>query len=124
MAENYLSPPYILSPGHTPLGMTLPRPSWVRLNRLLTGIELFRSTMHKWGNVASANCSCGAEEQTTDHILASCPLHHPPNGTLGLVAFDDDTVDWLKTQHSVPDDTKSAQTKIYCQDINLASKWS
>jgi len=25
------------------------------------------------------------------------PLYHPPNGILGLAAFDDDTVDSLKT---------------------------
>jgi len=25
------------------------------------------------------------------------PLYHPPNGTLGLAALDDDTVDWLQT---------------------------
>jgi len=33
----------------------------------------------------------------TDIILDSCPLYHPPNGTLGLAALDDDTVDWLRT---------------------------
>jgi len=49
-----------------------PRPSWVELNRLRTGVGLFRSTMHKWGLIPSANCRCGAEEQTADHILASC----------------------------------------------------
>jgi len=32
-----------------------------------------------------------------DHILASCPLDHPANGTFGLTAVDDGTVDWLKT---------------------------
>jgi len=53
--------------------------------------------MHKWGLVPSANCRCGAEEQTADHILASCSLYHPSNGKLGLAALDDDTVDWLKT---------------------------
>jgi len=54
--------------------------------------------MHKkWGLMPSANCSCGAEEQTADHILASCPLYHPPNGTLGLVALGYDTVEWLQT---------------------------
>jgi len=52
--------------------------------------------MHKWGMVPSENCRCGAEEQTPNHILASCSLYHPPNGTLGLAALDDDTVDWLK----------------------------
>jgi len=52
--------------------------------------------MHKWGLVPSANCRCGAEEQTADHMLASCPLYYPPNATLDLVALDDGTVDWLK----------------------------
>jgi len=28
--------------------------------------------------------------------INSCPLYHPPNGTLGLAALDNDTVDWLK----------------------------
>jgi len=46
---------------------------------------------------APANCRCRAEEQTADHILASCLLYHPLNGTLGLAALDDDTVDWLQT---------------------------
>jgi len=34
---------------------------------------------------------------TADHILAFCPLYHPPNETLGLAALDDDTVVWLQT---------------------------
>jgi len=57
--------------------------------------------MHKWGLVPLMNCRCGAEKQTADHILASCPLHHPPNGTLGLAALDDDTVNWLTTALSI-----------------------
>jgi len=28
--------------------------------------------------------------------LAFCPLYHPPNGTLDMVALENDTVDWLK----------------------------
>jgi len=86
-------------PSHCPLpsGMTLHRLSWVKLNRLRTGVRLFRSTVHKWGLVPSANCRCGAEEQMADHILASCPLYQPPNGTLRLATLDDDTVDWLQT---------------------------
>jgi len=40
--------------------------------------------MHKWGLAPLTNCRYGAEEQTADHILAFCPLYHPPNGTLGL----------------------------------------
>jgi len=59
--------------------------------------------MHKRGLMPSAYCSSyGAEEQTANHILASCPLNHPPKGTLGLVALDDDTVDRLqKTAFSI-----------------------
>jgi len=70
---------------------------WVRLNRLRTGVGLFRSTMHKWGLVPSSNCRCGVEEQTADHILASCPLYHLLIDTLGLAALDDNTVNWLQT---------------------------
>jgi len=60
------------------------------------GVGLFRSTTHKWSLVPLANCRCRAEKQTTDHILASCPLYHLISGTLGLAALDDDTVDWLQ----------------------------
>jgi len=88
---------FIPFPGSSPPETTLHRTSWVRLNRLRIGVGLFRSTMHKWGLVPSTNCKCGAEEQTADHILASCPQYHPPNGTLDLAALDDDTVDWLQT---------------------------
>jgi len=63
-----------------------------------------------------------------DHTLDSCPLYHPPNGTLGLAALDgpqchhsntDDTfnclifrfIHSLKQQHTASDDTTSAQMK-------------
>jgi len=95
MAEKYFSPPHNSSLGPSPQGMTLPSPSWVRLNRLRTGVGLFRSTMHKWGLGPLTNCRCGAKEQTADYILVSCPLYNPPNRTLGLAALDDDTVDWF-----------------------------
>jgi len=53
---------FIPYPGLSPPGMTLHRPSWIRLNRLRTGIGLFRSTMRKSDFVPSANCRYGAEE--------------------------------------------------------------
>jgi len=75
MAVKYFSPPHIYSiscflttgndPTYTFLGQTI--------NRLCIGIGLFRSTIHKWRLVPSANCSFGAEEQISDHILAFCP---------------------------------------------------
>jgi len=86
-----LSPPHTYSTSWPLPGMTLPRPSLVRLNPNRTADGLFRSTMHNWGLVPSANCRCGAEEQMADHILVSCTLFHHPNGTLGLSALNDDT---------------------------------
>jgi len=102
---------FIPSPGPSPPGMTLPSPSWVRLNRLRTGVGLFRSTIHKRGLVPSANYKCGTEEQTADHILASCSLYHHPNGVPGLAALDDDTVDWLKRLHWASADKISSNEK-------------
>jgi len=64
---------------------TLMRPSFIPL---LPPREHYRS---------SFNCRCGAEEQTADNILASCPLYYAPNETLGLAVLDNDTVDWLQT---------------------------
>jgi len=50
MAEKFFSPPhtYIISWPLT-TGNILPRPFWVRLNRLRTGVGLFRLTIQKWG---------------------------------------------------------------------------
>ena len=43
-----------------PLGMGLPRTSWVKLTRLRTGVGRFHSSMYKWGAAPSPNCECGA----------------------------------------------------------------
>ena len=79
-----------------PLGMGLPRTSWVKLNRLRTGVRRFHSSMYKWGAAPSPNCECGASEQTADHIISTCPLHRAPKGIQGLLVLDDDTRRWLK----------------------------
>jgi len=55
-----------------------------------------RLLLYSTSAVPSENCRCRAEEQMTDHILASCHLYHPLNETFGLAALDDDTVDWLQ----------------------------
>jgi len=52
-------------------------PFWFRLMRLRTGVGLFRSTIHKFNLMLSGNCSqwrSRAEEQTANHILASCTV--------------------------------------------------
>ena len=72
------------------------RTSWVKLNRLRTGVGRFHSSMYKWGAAPSPNCECGASEQTADHIISTCPLHRAPKGIQGLLVLDDDTRRWLK----------------------------
>jgi len=81
--------------GTHPLGMTLHRRAWVRLNRLRTGVGRFRSCLYKWGMAFSAASECGAEEQTVDHVVLQCPIHRPPHGLHGLTVLDDETTEWL-----------------------------
>ena len=38
---------------------------------------------------------CGAEEQTADHVVTSCPIYHHPNGARGLMADDENLANWL-----------------------------
>ena len=79
------------------LGMSLPKTPWVRLNGLRTGIGRFHSSMYKWGLAPSPNCECGATEQTADHVISSCLIHHVPRATRGLQVLDDATRCWLNT---------------------------
>ena len=79
-----------------PLGMGLPRTSWVKLNRLRTGVRRFHSSMYKWGAAPSPNCECGASKQTADYIISTWPLHRAPKGIQGLLALDDYNRRWLK----------------------------
>ena len=78
-----------------PLGTSLLRTSLVRLNRLRTGLGRFHSSMYKWGLAPSPNCECGTTEQTADHVLSSCLIHHVPRGTRDLQVLDDTTRCWL-----------------------------
>ena len=80
-----------------PMGMGLPRSSWVRLNRLRAGVGRFQSFMHKWGLAPTSNCECGAAEQTAEHIILTCPVHRAPTGIRGLTVLDVDTRCWLST---------------------------
>ena len=91
----YLLHNYIKDVSNNPSGTKLQRPAWVKLNKPRTGVGLFRTTMHKWGMASSPTCVCGAKEQSADHIITSCPTHHPPHGALGILHLDDPTVAWL-----------------------------
>ena len=74
-----------------PVGMSLPRAAWVKLNCLWTGVGQFHLSMHKWGLAPSPNCKCGSSEQTADHVLTACPIHQAPHGAQGLTVLDDKT---------------------------------
>ena len=80
-----------------PMGMGLPRSSWVRLNRLRVGVGCFQLFMHKWGLAPTSNCECGAAEQTAEHIILTCPVHRASTGIRGLTVLDVDTRCWLST---------------------------
>ena len=86
---------FIPKVGSLPLGMSLPRHAWVKLNHLRTGVGRFRSAMHKWGLAPSAACECGAEDQTADHIIMDCPLYSIQRGTCGLINVDEEAQQWL-----------------------------
>jgi len=70
-------------------------PPCVQLNRLHTGVGLFRSCLYKWGMASSAACEYGAEEQTVDHVVLQCTIHRPPDGLHGLTVLDDETTELL-----------------------------
>ena len=67
-----------------PLGIGLPRTSWVKLNRLRTGVGCLYSFMYKLSLAPSPNCECGATNQTADHVISTCAIHRTPRGVVGL----------------------------------------
>ena len=86
---------FVPGTGARPVGISLPRAAWVKLNRLRTGIGRFHSSMHKWGLAHSPNYKCGAPEQTVEHVLTAFPIHRAPHGARGLTVLDDETRCWL-----------------------------
>jgi len=81
----------------SPLGMTLPRPSWIKLNRLRTGVGTVPLNNAQMGLGALRKLqlrSRGANGRSHTSFLSPVP---PSNGTLGLAALNDDIADWLQT---------------------------
>ena len=68
-----------------------------KLNGLRTGVGRFHSSIYKWSLALSPNCECGATEQTADHVISSCLIHHVPRETGGLQVLDDANRCWLNT---------------------------
>jgi len=75
--------------------MALPRTAWVWLNRLHISVRRFHSCLHKLDMAPSADCECGAEEQTVCYVVHHCPIHRPPHRPQGLTVLDDETIEWL-----------------------------
>ena len=63
-----------------PLEMGLPRTSWVKLNRLQTGVGRFCSSTYKWSLAPSPNCELGSTNQTADHVISTYAIHRAPRG--------------------------------------------
>ena len=81
--------------GARPVGMGLPRATWVKLNRQRTGVGRFHSSIHKWGLAFSPNCECGASEPIADHVVTACLIHRAPHGARDLTVWNDETRCWL-----------------------------
>ena len=86
---------YILRVSTRPIGRSLTRAAWVKINRLRTGVGRFGSFMYKWGLTSS--CECGANEQTADHIILTCPTHRASRGIMDPTVLDDETRCWLNS---------------------------
>ena len=65
--------------------ISFPRPAWVRLHRLRTGVRLFRleSTNGVWLLRRPVSMT-----QTGEHVITSCPIYHNPNGARALSDVD------------------------------------
>ena len=86
---------FVPRPNTRSLGMGLPRPAWVRLNHLCTGVGRFQSSMHKWGLSPTSICECGTLDQTASHLILECSLHGASRGYHRLLVLADEARCWL-----------------------------
>ena len=87
---------FIKSISPAPLAISFPRPAWIKLNRLRTGIGLFHSETHKWDMAFTAACECDTKEQTAEHVITSYHIYHDTNVVRGFSNVDKSLVTWLK----------------------------
>ena len=79
-----------------PLDMGLPRPAWVRLNYLCTGVGRFQSSIYKLGLAPTSICKCATLDLTAAHVIPKCPLHCALKGYNRMLVLNDETRCWLK----------------------------
>lgn len=78
-----------------PPGTHLSRSEWVTLNRARAKVAKTGDNLLMWGYSTTAECPCGAQVQTIEHILTSCPLG--PNCTDEDLSVGNETARrWLK----------------------------
>ena len=87
--------PYFAPNLHLPPGAHLPRKSWCRRNRLVTGHGRTADKLHKWGMTDSPACDCGADSQTALHIVSDCPNRKLLGGMQGLASCAEGASEWL-----------------------------
>jgi hypothetical protein len=51
--------------------------------------------VHRWGLTSSADCDCGANQQTMRHISDDCPLRRFPSGLVELHDAGQEAVEYL-----------------------------
>jgi hypothetical protein len=85
----------ILDPNMRPPGFDLPRHKWVLLNRFRTNNGRCAYQMNSWGFRETANCDCGAIQQTMQHIVNECLLRSFPGGLIQLNDVDPTAVEYL-----------------------------
>ena len=78
-----------------PSGSDLPRGEWVTLNRARAKVGKTGDNMLKWGFAASAECHCGADTQTMEHIMSACPWE-PACTDNDLRVVNDTARHWLE----------------------------
>ena len=58
--------------------MTLPRPAWVKLNKIRIGMGFPCATTHKRKMVSTPTSKFGARELPANGSIVSCSTRHPP----------------------------------------------
>lgn len=79
-----------------PPGFDLPRQDWSALNRIRTEHGRSGAVLFKWGVLPSAACDCGAQEQTIEHLVATCPNRLFQGEKEEFILATEESVTWLR----------------------------